>query len=183
MTGDYVELGLYVFILGMIVQSVYRILDPFLIGIKNTFVKFLTLIKVIKPKKEDFSDQAVRYDRSGKVNNFSNESYKVDEGGSYYTPVEEVNVGGEFADYRDRKPIEKKPTWQDLIVPPIIGLAVAFLFYPLTIFDYLPFQPQYPYVAYVVTALTISRIANAEHNTFKQIGEFFIGLTGKLFYR
>ena len=184
MIGDYAELGVYIFFLGLIVQSLYRIFDPLLVGIKNTFIKLLRLIRILKPEKKKIAEpQDIFYDREGRVSSPDIPSYKVDEGSGHYNPVEDISVGREFADYRDRKPIEDKPTWQDLTVPPLIGLGVAWIFYPASVFDYLPFQPQYPIAAYIITALVISRIANAEHDTFKRVGEFFIGLTGKLFYR
>lgn len=78
---------------------------------------------------------------------------------------------------------EKRENWKDAVGPVIAGLVVTGLFWPHTIFDYLPFSPQWPSVAYLMTALIISRVANAEHESFKTIADFFAGLIGRFFPR
>ncbi len=136
------ELGIYIFILGLVVQSIYRIFDP-------------VLHKIFKTKK----DEKKVVETSGGVleDHWFNDNY-------------------------ERKHTKKqKPTsYIDILGPVIIGVLVAWVFLPHTIFDYLPFQPRYPYIAYIITALVVSRIANAEYDSFKTIGEFFIGLVHRI---
>ena len=140
------ELGIYIFILGLVVQSIYRIFDP-IIGL------FLKETKTSKKTEEEMVQSS--FDPSNR---------------DYVYPEE-----------RPLMPEREILTWKDLIVPPIIGLAVAWLFLPLTIFDFLPFQPQFPMVSYVITALVISRVSNAEHDTFKTIGQFFMGIVNRIY--
>ena len=142
MDGFLYEAGIYIFMLGLIVQSLYRIFDPLLDRI----------IGKSKKKDEEKEEQVLKQEF-------------------------DFIIGPQPP--KPPKPI--KPTWRDLIVPPIIGLFVAWLFWPLTVFDYMPFQPQFPITAYVMTALLISRIANAEHDTFKTIGEFFMGMIHRVY--
>ncbi len=134
------ELGIYIFILGLVVQSIYRIFDPVL----HRFVKQ-------KDKDKKLMKQGGLIDPKW----FNNEE-------------------------QQQKEKNKKGTYLDIIIPPLIGLIVAWVFLPHTIFDYLPFQPQYPFIAYIITALMISRIANAEYDSFKTIGEFFIGIVHRI---
>lgn len=140
------ELGIYIFILGLVVQSIYRIFDP-IIGL------FLKETKTSKKTEEEMVQSS--FDPSNR---------------DYVYPEE-----------RPLMPEREILTWKNLIVPPIIGLAVAWLFLPLTIFDFLPFQPQFPMVSYVITALVISRVSNAEHDTFKTIGQFFMGIVNRIY--
>lgn len=160
------ELGIYVFILGLTVQSIYRIFRPIL----ETFTGWFTR----PPKKGEsiipIEDAIITQDKNfGQV--FST-------GGREDSPEAPMH----FVD--DRFPIapaiEPNPTWSDLLIPPLIGAAVAWVFWPLTIFYYLPFQPQFPVFAFIATALVISRISNAEHDTFKTVGQLFIGLINRI---
>jgi hypothetical protein len=142
------ELGLYIFILGLVVQSLYRIFDPIIDLIKKS--------KKIEETKEEETMVQSSFDPSNR---------------DYIYPEERQPQLTE----------KKKLTWKDLVFPPIIGLIVAWVFLPLTIFDFLPFQPQFPIVSYVMTALVISRISNAEHDTFKTLGQFFMGIVNRIY--
>ena len=139
------EMGLYIFILGLIVQSIYRIFNP-IIGL---------FYKNNKGEIEEEEEEEIQ----PSTNYFPGEH-------SFILPAKK----------------KKKITWKDLIVPPILGLIIAWLFWPITIFDYLPFQPQFPIIAYIATSLVISRVANAEHDSFKTIGEFFMGIASRVFH-
>jgi len=140
------ELGLYIFILGLVVQSLYRIFDP--------------LIDVITGKKKEDKEEKKEELKTRAI-----------------IPEDEYLPPFPSFDRFEKKP----PTWKDLIIPPILGLLVAYIFWPLTIFDYLPFQPQFPIISYIITSLVISRVANAEHDSFKTIGHFFMGVISRVY--
>jgi len=171
MEPNLTELSIYIFFLGLIVQSLYRIFDPLLDYIKSIFKgdKKDDIVTAEKPVKEPIEPPI-----EPNVNNMS-------ENHPYYDNPADYAVGQ--PDFRTRRSVEGKPTWKDLVVPPIIGLGVAWIFYPATVFDYLPFQPNYPIFAYIITAFIISRIANMEHDTVKTIGKFFMGVANKFYYR
>jgi hypothetical protein len=141
------EAGIYIFVLGLVVQSLYRIFDPIIHSISKLFKKE----KTKEQKAQDTIDEE--------------------------TCDDPEFIGNRIKPYGNTC----KPDWKDLLGPPIVGLIVAWLFWPRTVFDYLPFQPQFPIVAYIITALLISRISNAEHDSFKVIGEFFLGIIHRVY--
>jgi len=149
------ELGIYIFILGLMVQSIYRLLNPMIVSFLAWF---------IKPPKKTTKIPVTFTDAFN--NNQTNPEQDFVHDNQYLKPIIE----------KDKKEL----SWADLIVPPLIGLGIAWLFWPLTIFHYLPFQPQFPIVAYIATSLVISRISNAEHDTFKTIGQLFMGLVHRI---
>ncbi len=145
------EAGVYIFVLGLVVQSLYRIFDPI-------------INRIFKIEKEESETEAKDESNCG-----------CDEQIEF--------VGNRIKPFQSKKKAKAcgKSILKDLIGPPIIGLFVAWLFWPITIFDYMFFQPRLPVVAYIITALLISRIANAEHDTFKTIGEFFMGMVHRIY--
>ncbi len=143
------EAGIYIFVLGLVVQSLYRLFDPL-------------INKIFKIKAEEDDTEAKEED--------CRKSEEI------------VFAGNRILPFQNRKKSKcNKIKTKDLIGPPIVGLFVAYLFWPATVFDYMPFQPQFPLVAYVITALLISRISNAEHDSFKVIGEFFMGMIHRIY--
>ncbi len=200
MEPNYYELGVYIFFLGMIVQSLFRIFDPIIDIIRDFLYRLFG-------KEPPYYDE-IEVIRGENVFNPNNEKESVDT--SFYSgempppsPNSETPVGSESHHYHYHKKEESsnfydhmfpapytpkedrlkrrkmKVTWKDLIGPPIVGLLVAWLFLPHTVFDYLGFQPRYPIIAYIITSLLISRIANAEYDTFKTVGTFFVGIANR----
>lgn len=148
------ELGIYVLILGLAVQSIYRIFDP-----------LIDLIKIKLGMMEEEEDDTLMSSSLSRKTKIEAEEHPYP-----FYPEEQP--------WQKKK---KKPTWKDLVVPPIIGLVIAWFFWPLTIFHYLPFEPQFPAVSYAMTVLVISRVSNAEHDSFKTIGQFFMGLVNRVY--
>ena len=159
------ELGIYVFVLGLTVQSIYRIIDPVITGFIGWFKQSPKKNKKVTTKDETISENK-------------------DFGQVFSTAGKEDSPEVPLHFIDDRFPIappmDEDATWADLLIPPLIGFAVAWVFWPLTIFHYLPFQPQFPIFTYIATALVISRISNAEHDTFKTVGQLFMGLINRI---
>ncbi len=74
-----------------------------------------------------------------------------------------------------------KENWQSELMPAVIGLIVVYLFYPTTMFDFLPFSTTHHASDWVITALVVSRSANGAHEGYKGLALFFQGLVGRLF--
>jgi len=69
--------------------------------------------------------------------------------------------------------------WKDEIIPVVLGVFVVCLFYPLTLFDLLPFKPFSRAADVVLAALIISRGANGAHETAR----FLDGMIGRIIRR
>lgn len=72
---------------------------------------------------------------------------------------------------------------KDEILPLVIGVLVVLAFYPTSVFGWLPFYPQWPWLDVLLTALIISRGANLSHETYKSFGSFIEGLIGRVMKR
>ena len=70
--------------------------------------------------------------------------------------------------------------WKDEICPVVLGVVVVVLFYPTTLFDFLPFIPRGVGTDVVLTSLIISRGANGAHETYRGFAEFITGLIGRI---
>lgn len=70
--------------------------------------------------------------------------------------------------------------WKDEICPVILGVVVVLIFYPTTLFDFLPFVPTHWGTDIVFTSLIISRGANGAHESYKGLADFFTGLIGRI---
>ena len=195
MEPDYYELGVYIFFLGMIVQSLFRIFDPVIDSVRDWFYYKMgeespdyDEIDVIRSDMgmtnesvdggEDDNPELILPDNSELEGSETVVGHRYNYFDNKHTP--HPMFPPEYTPREDRlKRRKMKVTWKDLLGPPIIGLGVAWLFLPHTVFDYLGFQPRYPIIAYIVTSLLISRIANSQYDTFKTVGQFFIGIANK----
>ena len=81
----------------------------------------------------------------------------------------------------EEEDLRLKENWKDELLPALIGLGVVYLFYPTTMFDFLPFSTMYFTSDWLITALLVSRSANGAHEGYKGLAMFFTGLVGKLF--
>ncbi len=70
--------------------------------------------------------------------------------------------------------------WKDEICPVLLGVVVVVLFYPVTLFDFLPFVPKGIVTDVVFTSLIISRGANGAHESYNKLADFFTGLIGRI---
>ena len=69
--------------------------------------------------------------------------------------------------------------WRDEMLPMLVGIFVVYMFYPLTLFVLLPFQPVSRIIDVVLTSLIISRGANGAH----ELARFFEGFLGRIIKR
>ncbi len=176
MEPNYAELGVYIFFGGLVVQSIFRIFDPIIDMIRSWFIPRDKKEKEVGQHLEEQAKEHILNGESVMVSTHYYDGKDTQDNAQYFPPYYPI-----YPDPHAPKKIKKPVKYTDIIIPPIVGLLVVWIFLPATIFDYLPFQPRYPVLAIVITALIISRIANAEYDTFKTIGEFFIGITGRFF--
>lgn len=87
-----------------------------------------------------------------------------------YGPRQEEPVEAE------QEPIDPK----DEIIPVVLGVLVVIIFYPHSIFAYLPFYPQWPWLDVVLTAIIVSRGANLAHETYRDFGSMVSGFIGRI---
>ena len=76
----------------------------------------------------------------------------------------------------EREPVDPK----DELIPVVLGVLVVAVFYPHSIFGYLPFYPRWFWLDVVLTALIISRGANLAHETYRDFGSMVSGFIGRI---
>lgn len=89
----------------------------------------------------------------------------------YGPPMEEP------AQEAKRKPADLK----DELIPLVLGGLVVLVFYPSSVFQFLPFYPRWPWLDLLLTAILISRGANLAHETYRDFGHMVSGLIGRVF--
>jgi hypothetical protein len=74
-------------------------------------------------------------------------------------------------------------SWINIIVPVIFGVSFVAIFYPTTLFTFLPFGPSNYYVSAAVSAVILSRTANGLHGSSSKVSGIFDSLIGRIFPR
>lgn len=69
---------------------------------------------------------------------------------------------------------------KDELIPIVVGVLVVLAFYPNSIFQWMPFYPQWLWLDIFLTSLIISRGANASHETYKTFGSFIQSFIGRI---
>jgi uncharacterized BrkB/YihY/UPF0761 family membrane protein len=82
-----------------------------------------------------------------------------------------------------RKDEAKEIKWENEVLPLVIGLLLVIAFLPTSIFGWLPFHPQWPWLDVLLTSLIISRGANLSHETYKSFADFIGSLIGRIAQR
>ncbi|MFA6711223.1 MAG: hypothetical protein WCS33_00755 [Candidatus Caldatribacteriota bacterium] len=70
--------------------------------------------------------------------------------------------------------------WMDVIIPASIGMISVFLFYPNTIFSWLPFAMVNFPVELIVTGVIFYRGSNLAHGGGNKVGSLFESLIGRI---
>ncbi len=70
--------------------------------------------------------------------------------------------------------------WFNIVFPIIIGVSVVVLFYPYTLFTFLPFGPQNELIGTATTAVLVGRGSNGAHGAWNKLGGLFESLIGRI---
>jgi hypothetical protein len=75
---------------------------------------------------------------------------------------------------------QKHIRWLNVILPVFLGVGVVWLFWPFTLFTFLPFGPHNELIGIAVTAVLIGRGSNGAHGAWNKLGGIFESLIGRI---
>ena len=84
------------------------------------------------------------------------------------------------ATHRKKKDSLHESDWRNVYYPVLLGVLIAWSFYPVTYFSYMPFRPALPYLDVAYTGLLAGRVANGGHAAFGQFGDLFSSWAGRV---